>query len=259
MKILTVGDVVGRPGREAVTELLPGLIETHDVSFVLVNGENLAGGSGLTPDTVNTLFDAGVDCISSGDHCYRQKTILPVLETDARVLRPANFPKQASGKGFTILEGRRGERVGVVNLLGRVFMKPIDDPFAAVDAALSKLAGDTDVILIDMHAEATSEKIAMGWYLDGRVTAVLGTHTHVQTADETVLPNGTAYITDLGMTGPHRSVLGRSVEKVVRALTTGMPTHFDIAEDDVRLCGALVTADTTSHKATAIERIVAKK
>ena len=258
MKILALGDIVGRPGRDVVVKLLPGLIREHDVSFVMANGENLAGGSGLTPETVNALFEAGVDCVTSGDHCYRQKTIIPLFETDARLLRPANFAKQASGKGFTVLSGRSGERVGVVNLLGRVFMKPIDDPFAAVDAILARLAGDTDVILIDMHAEATSEKIAMGWYLDGRVTAVLGTHTHVQTADETVLPSGTAYITDLGMTGPHRSVLGRSVEKVVRALTTGMPTFFDVATDDVRLSGVLVTANPTSHKATAIERIVVK-
>ena len=173
-----------------------------------------------------------------------------------RLSGPGNFAKSASGKGFTVLEGRHGERVGVINLLGRVFMKPIDDPFAAVDAALNRLAGETDVTVVDFHAEATSEKVAMGWYLDGRVAAVLGTHTHVQTADERVLPKGTAYITDLGMTGPHRSVLGRSVEKVVRALTTGMPTYFDVATGDVRLSGALVTADTTSHKATAIERIV---
>jgi len=190
---------------------------------------------------------------------YKRQEILPLLETDGRILRPANFPSVASGKGFTVLQGRQGQRVGVVNLLGRVFMKPIDDPFAAVDAALNKLAGETDVIIVDMHAEATSEKIAMGWHLDGRVTAVIGTHTHVQTADERVLPEGTAYITDLGMTGPHHSVLGRDVKKVLRALTTGMPTHFDVATGDVRLCGVLITADATTHKATAIERIVIRK
>jgi hypothetical protein len=259
LKILAVGDVVGRPGREVVAELLPGLIREHAVSFVVTNGENVAGGSGLTPETVKELFESGVDCITSGDHVFQRKEIIPLLETDARVLRPANFAASASGKGFTVLRGRKGERVGVINLLGRVFMKPIDDPFAAVDAILARLAGETDVLLVDFHAEATSEKVAMGWYLDGRVTAVVGTHTHVQTADERILPKGAAYITDLGMTGPHHSVLGREVDKVVRAMTTGMPTHFDVAAGDVRMCGVLITADPAAHKATAIERIAVKK
>ena len=255
MKILALGDVVGSPGREAVKTLLPPLVAEHDVSFVVVNGENLAGGDGLTPDTVKDLFAAGVHCVTSGDHVFKRREILPSLETDPRLLRPANFPAAASGKGWTVLAGRHGERVGVINLMGRVFMKPIDDPFAAVDAALAKLAGETDVILVDLHAEATSEKVAMGWFLDGRVTAVFGTHTHIQTADERVLPKGTAYITDLGMTGPYDSVLGRDKDRVLRALTTGMPTHFDVATQDVRLCGVLITADPTTHKATAIERV----
>ncbi|KPL01491.1 MAG: metallophosphoesterase [Planctomycetes bacterium SM23_65] len=258
LKILALGDVVGRPGREIIAEVLPDLITEQDVSFVLTNAENAAGGSGLTPETVNVLFAAGVDCITTGDHVFRRKEIIPLLETDGRILRPANFPKTASGKGFTVLKARQGERVGVVNVLGRIFMKPIDDPFAAVDAALNKLAGETDVIIVDVHAEATSEKVAMGWHLDGRVTALVGTHTHVQTADERVLPKGTAYITDLGMTGPHESVLGRDVQKVLRAITTGMPTHFDVATGDVRLCGVLITADRNTHKASAIERIVLK-
>jgi len=259
LRILALGDVVGRPGRDIITEVLPGLITDREVSFVVTNAENAAGGSGLTPETARALFEAGVDCITTGDHVFRRKEIIPLLETDARILRPANFARSASGKGFTVLEGRHGERVGVVNVLGRVFMKPIDDPFAAVESILNRLAGDTDVIVVDFHAEATSEKVAMGWHLDGRVTAVIGSHTHVQTADERVLPKGTAYITDLGMTGPHQSVLGRSVEKVVRALTTGMPTHFDVATGDVRLSGVLITADRNTHKATAIERIVVKK
>ena len=250
---------MGRPGREVVAELMPGLIREHDLSFVVVNAENVAGGSGLTPETVKPLFDGGVDCITAGDHVFQRKEILPLLETDARILRPANYAAQASGKGFTVLRGRKGERVGVISLLGRVFMKPIDDPFAAVDAILARLAGETDILIVDFHAEATSEKVAMGWYLDGRVTAVVGTHTHVQTADEQILPKGTAYITDLGMTGPHASVLGREVDKVVRALTTGMPTHFDVASEDVRMCGVLITADPLTHKATAIERVAIKK
>jgi 2',3'-cyclic-nucleotide 2'-phosphodiesterase len=251
--------VVGRPGREAVAELIPGLIREHDLSFVVVNAENVAGGSGLTPETVKPLLDCGVDCITAGDHVFQRKEILPLLETDPRILRPANYAASASGKGFTVLRGRKGERVGVVSLLGRVFMKPIDDPFAAVDAILARLAGETDVVIVDFHAEATSEKIAMGWYLDGRVTAVVGTHTHVQTADEQILPKGTAYITDLGMTGPHQSVLGREVDKVVRALVTGMPTHFDVASEDVRMCGALITVDPSTHKSTAIERVAIRR
>ena len=235
MKILALGDVVGRPGRDIITNRLPAFIDEHGISFVVVNGENSAAGSGMTPDIATALLKCGVDCITMGDHVFRRKEIIPVLETEERILRPANFSPQASGKGFAVLQSRTGERVGVVNLLGRVFMKPIDDPFAAVNAILSKLAGDTDVIIVDFHAEATSEKIAMGWYLDCRVTAVVGTHTHVQTADERVLPEGTAYITDLGMTGPHESVLGRKVDRVVQSLTTGMPTHFDVAEGDVQI------------------------
>jgi hypothetical protein len=258
LKILAFGDVVGRPGREAVTKIVPQLIRDHDLSFVVGNGENIAAGSGLTPDTLEELFKAGVDCVTTGDHVFRRKEIIPVLETEPRLVRPANFPKAAAGKGVTLLTGRHGERVGVINLLGRVFMGPADDPFAAVQDALLKLTGDAEVILVDLHGEATSEKVAMGWFLDGRVTAVLGTHTHVQTADEQVLPKGTAYITDLGMTGPYRSVLGREIDKVLRALTTGMPTHFDVATEDVRLCGAIITADPKTGHASAIERIAIK-
>jgi metallophosphoesterase (TIGR00282 family) len=259
LNILALGDVVGRPGRDIIVKLLPGLIAELDLSFVLANGENAAAGSGLTPDIVEELFGAGVDCVTTGDHVYRRKEIIPVLETDQRLLRPVNFPKSASGKGVTVLQGRHGERVGVINVLGRTFMKPLaDDAFAAVDTALAKLSGDADVVLVDLHAEATSEKIAMGWFLDGRATAVLGTHTHVQTADERVLPKGTAYITGLGMTGPHDSVLGRNREKVLRALATGMPVHFDVAESDVRMTGVLITADTGTHLAKDIVRFERK-
>jgi metallophosphoesterase (TIGR00282 family) len=259
LNILVLGDVVGRPGRDVITKRLPALIAELDLSFVMANGENAAAGSGLTPEIVEELFKAGVDCITTGDHVYRRKEIIPVLETDTRLLRAINFPKAASGKGVTVLAGRHGERVAVINVLGRTFMKTlVDDPFAAVESALTKLTGDADVVLVDVHAEATSEKIAMGWFLDGRVTAVVGTHTHVQTADERVLPKGTAYITDLGMTGPHESVLGRSREKVLRALITGMPTHFDVAENDVRMNGVLITADTHTHLATHIERFERK-
>ena len=255
MKILVIGDIVGSPGRAAVKALVPKLIAERGIAFVVANGENIAAGSGLTPDTVKELFAAGVDCITTGDHIFKRKEILPLLATDARILRPANYPEAAAGKGFTVLPARDGVRVGVVNLLGRVFMKPIDDLFAAVESALTKLAGEADVVVVDVHAEATSEKIAMGWHLDGRVAAVFGTHTHVQTADERVLPNGCAYISDLGMTGPHDSVLGRDKTRVLHALITGMPAHFDVASGDIRLNGALLTVDPSTHKATAIERV----
>ena len=245
-----------RPGRELLTDRLGDLIEHTHSSFVLVNAENAAGGSGITPPIVSELLGIGIDCLTTGDHVFKRKEILPVLESDHRILRPANLPPEASGKGVTVLPDRSGRRVGVINLLGRVFMnRPVDCPFRTVDVLLEGLADETDLILVDMHAEATSEKIAMGWYLDGRVTAVVGTHTHVQTADERVLPGGTAYVTDLGMTGPHDSVLGRDKDRVIRAITTGMPTHFDVAKGDVRINGVLITVNPETGLATAIKRI----
>ena len=256
MKILALGDVVGRPGREIIVSRLAGLVQETGADFVIVNAENAAAGSGLTPEIAAEFLGAGVDCLTTGDHVFKRKELIPVLETDQRILRPANYPPMASGKGVTVLEDRKGRRVGVINLLGRVFIQQHTDcPFRVVDDILTSLAGETDVIVVDMHAEATSEKVAMGWYLDGRVTAVVGTHTHAQTADERVLPKGTAYITDLGMTGPHDSVLGRDKERVIKALVTGMPTHFDVAEGDVRINGVVITADEKTGKATGIERV----
>lgn len=256
MKILVLGDVVGRPGRQALIDRLGEIIESTGSGFVIVNAENAAAGSGITPDIASKLIGAGADCLTTGDHVFKRKELLPVLETDHRILRPANFPPVASGKGVTVLKGRHGVRVGVINLLGRVFInKRLDCPFRVVDEILAGLAGETDIIVVDMHAEATSEKIAMGWHLDGRVAAVVGTHTHVQTADERVLPKGTAYISDLGMTGPHDSVLGRDKSRVLKAMITGMPTHFDVAGGDVRINGVLITADPDTGRATAIERI----
>jgi len=256
LKVLLVGDIVGAPGRYAVEVALPKLIERHKIDFVVANAENAAGGSGLTPDIADELFSLGVHCITTGDHVWRQKDIVPRLETDNRILRPANFPERASGKGFALIEAGRDLQVGVVNLLGRIFMNPINDPFDAVDKLVSELSLDTPVIVVDVHAEATSEKVAMGWFLDGRVSAVIGTHTHIQTADERVLPSGTAYITDVGMTGPYDSVIGRAKDKVIAALTTAMPRHFDVAEGDVRLAGAIVTVDTATGRASSIERVM---
>ena len=255
MRILFIGDVVGKPGRRAVAGLLPDCRIERSVDFVLANAENAAGGSGLTPALAQELFAAGVDCLTTGDHVFRRHEILPLLSTDGRVLRPANFSARAAGKGVTVLETAAGVPVGVVNVLGRTFMTPVDSPFEAVERALGVLAGSCRVILVDIHAEATSEKIAMGRYLDGRVTAVLGTHTHVVTADEVVLPGGTAYITDVGMTGPHDGVLGRRADRVLEALLTQMPTRFEVANGDVRLNAVLIEADSETGRARSIERL----
>ncbi|MHC4711861.1 MAG: TIGR00282 family metallophosphoesterase [Planctomycetota bacterium] len=256
-RILFIGDIVGSPGRRAVEAVLPQLLERHSVDFVIANAENAAGGSGLTPEIADDLFAGGIDCLTMGDHVWRRKEIVPRLETDNRILRPANFSEKASGKGYALLEAGNGKQVAVINLLGRIFVNMKgNDPFEAAEKLVTEMALETPLILVDMHAEATSEKIAMGWFLDGRVTAVIGTHTHVQTADEQVLPGGTAYITDTGMTGPYDSVLGRAKEKVVAALTTNMPRHFDVAEGDVRLAGVLITADAESGRAVGIERIM---
>jgi 2',3'-cyclic-nucleotide 2'-phosphodiesterase len=254
-KILLIGDIVGSPGRYAVEYALPRLVERHGIDFVIANAENAAGGSGLTPDVADDLFMRGVHCITMGDHVWRQKEIVPRLETDNRILRPANFSKKASGKGYALIEAKGGVKVAVMQVLGRIFMNPINDPFEAVDEMVADLSIDTPIIVLDMHAEATSEKVAMGWYLDGRVSAVIGTHTHIQTADEKILPKGTAYLTDTGMTGPYDSVIGRVKEKVIAAMTTQMPRHFDVAENDIHLGGALITVDTETGRAKAIERV----
>jgi metallophosphoesterase (TIGR00282 family) len=259
MKILMVGDVVGGPGRRVFKEKLPEIVSSHGIDYTVVNVENLAGGFGITAATCTELLELGVHVMTSGNHIWDKKEALDYIPGEPRLLRPYNYAGGCPGKGLHLGTAADGTRVAVLNLQGRVFMPPSDCPFRAADDALQEIGDAADVILVDMHAEATSEKVAMGWHLDGRASVVVGTHTHVPTADERVLPGGTAYITDLGMTGPHRSVLGRSVEKVVRALTTGMPTYFDVATDDVRISGVVITANTTNHKATAIERIVVKK
>jgi hypothetical protein len=255
-RILLIGDIVGAPGRRAIEVALPKLVERNRIDFVIANAENAAGGSGLTPEIADELFSRGVDVITTGDHVWRQKEIVPRLETDNRILRPANYPRSASGKGYALVEAKNGVKVAVLNILGRIFMQPANCPFDTADAIVSEMSMDTGVIVVDMHAEATSEKVAMGWFLDGRVSAVLGTHTHIQTADERVLPGGTAYITDVGMTGPYDSVIGRVKEKVLAALMTAMPRHFDVAEGDIRLGGALVTVDSDRGRAKAIERVM---
>jgi metallophosphoesterase (TIGR00282 family) len=259
IKILIIGDIVGKPGRKILQDKLPRLIERWSLSFVIANGENAAGGSGITLETMEEILKAGVDCITSGDHVWKKKEVVSLLEKDRRLLRPENYGERAAGSGVGLYKTRTGHEIGVVNLLGRVFMKPCDCPFKAAERAVSSLSHKTKIILVDMHAEATSEKVAMGWMLDGRVSAVFGTHTHIQTADERVLPKGTAYITDLGMTGPYESVLGRQTDRVLQAILTQMPCAFDVAKGDVRLCGALVTVDSDTGRALDIQRLVVKE
>jgi hypothetical protein len=254
-RALLVGDVVGRPGRKTVRAALPDLLTAHSIDVVVVNAENAAGGSGITPPIFKELRDQGVDVVTMGDHVFRRKEIVPTLKTSDRILRPANLPAEAAGRGWAVHESQSGFPFAVTVVLGRTFMKPASCPFHAVEAVLEEVGDRAKLIFVEVHAEASSDRIAMGWHLDGRVTCVYGTHTHVQTADERVLPEGTAFISDLGMTGPHDGVLGRRRDKVIPTLITGMPRHFDVADGDLRLHGALVTAETETGLATAIQRI----
>jgi metallophosphoesterase (TIGR00282 family) len=254
--VLCIGDVVGRPGRQSVSQHLPRLKRQHDLHCVVANVENAAGGSGLTASLYHKFLRYGVNVMTLGDHAYRRKDILPVLEQSDRVVRPANLPRSAVGHGYTVIDLGDGHRVAVIVLLGRLSMPPnADNPFTVIDEVLSRLPAGLSAIIVDVHAEATSEKIALGWYLDGRATIVFGTHTHVPTADECILPKGTAYISDLGMTGPHDSVLGRVKNNVLQSLASAVPHPYDVAEGDPRLCGILVRVDTQSRRAIHIERI----
>jgi len=254
-RALLIGDIVGKPGRRALAVGLPLLMKDHPIDVIIANGENTAGGSGITPPIFEELRAMGVDVVTMGDHVYRKKEAVPLLTESDRLLRPLNLPDEAAGRGWTVLESQSGFPFAVITLLGRTFMKPAACPFHAVDKALAEIGERAKLIFVEIHAEATSDKIGMGWHLDGRASAVFGTHTHVQTSDERVLPQGAAYITDLGMTGPHEGILGRRKEKVLSAVITGMPTYFDVATGDLRVCGALVTADTQTGRASAIERV----
>ena len=253
LTVLFFGDVVGRPGRNALAKAIPILKQKHEANFVVVNGENAAAGSGLTPSTLNKILSCGADVVTTGDHIFRNKEFPGVIQ-ELRVLRPANYPKSADGRGWGLYTTREGVRIAVMNLMGRVFMEPLRCPFELADEILASATNQAKIILLDMHAEATSEKIAMGWHLDGKVAAIVGTHTHVQTADERVLPGGTAYISDLGMTGPYDSVLGREKVPVLKKFRTSMPARFEVAEGDVRACGVVVKIDTDTGKALSIER-----
>jgi len=255
MRILFIGDVVGKPGREMVCRTVPPLVRNEGIDLVIANAENSAGGSGLTRAIYQELVEVGVDGITLGDHIYRRKEISPLLESETNVVKPANFPASAPGRPWMVVSARDGTQVGVVSLLGRVFMRPVDCPFEAVDRALAELPEEVRVVLVDMHAEATSDKQLMGRYLDGRVSAVLGTHTHVPTADEQIFPGGTAFQCDVGMTGPYKSILGRRIDRVLETTRTFNPTPFDVATGDPRLCGAIVDVDPKSGRATEIHRI----
>ena len=256
LRILCVGDVVGAPGRRVLREALQVIVPERSIDCVIVNAENAAAGSGITPAIHKKIISYGANLVTLGDHIYRRREIIPVLETADNIVRPANLPATAPGKEFAICETASSHRVAVISLLGRMFMKmPTNCPFAAADQVLATVPRDVKIIVVDMHAEATSEKVAMGWHLNGRVSVLFGTHTHVPTADECVLPQGTAYVTDLGMTGPYDSVLGRAKERVLCMMRSAVPSPFDVATDDVRLCGVIVSVDCTTGLATNIERI----
>jgi metallophosphoesterase (TIGR00282 family) len=255
MRILLIGDIVGRPGRKIVAKAVPRLVEQHQLDLVIANGENAAAGSGITPDHYRELIAAGVDAVTLGDHIYKRREIYQVLETESNIVKPANFPSRAPGKDMMIVHSRSGVPVAVFSLLGRVFMRPVDCPFTAADRVLLKLPPEVKVRVLDFHAEATSDKQVMGRLLDGRVSAVLGTHTHVPTADERILPGGTAFQCDVGMTGPHESILGRRIDAVTEATTTFRPTQFEVATDDIRLHGTMVQVDPATGKALAIQRV----
>lgn len=254
MKVLLVGDIVGSPGRRAFGWVVSRMRQAGAVDFVMANAENAAGGKGLTCGVADELLAAGADVLTLGDHTWDQKEIYAFVEREPRVVRPANFAPGCPGRGWTTVDSPRGP-VTVLNLVGRVFMHPYDCPFRAADAILSGERNLSRTVLVDMHAEATSEKIVMGRYLDGRVSCVVGTHTHVQTSDETVLPGGTAYLTDLGMTGPKDSAIGRELDAVLASFLTGMPSRFKVASEGVVLEGALVTIDETTGKAKKIKRV----
>lgn len=254
MRILFIGDIVGRPGRRVVEKLLPGLRGEFEVDLVIANVENAASGRGIQPASAKEIWGAGVQVFTGGNHIFDRAEGVDLIATDPRIVRPLNLPPDTPGRGVGLYEVGDAT-IAVVNLLGRVYMNPVDCPFRAIDGTLESLAGRTNLVFVDFHAEASAEKIALGWHLDGRVSACIGTHTHVQTADDRILPGGTAYLTDVGMTGPHDSVIGVRKEDAIRRMVSGLPVRFQTAEGDARLHGVFVEVDAESGRATRIERI----
>jgi metallophosphoesterase (TIGR00282 family) len=255
MRILFIGDIVGKPGRQAVEGILQKLISDYGIEFTIANGENAAGGMGITHPIAIDILDLGVDVLTSGNHIWAKKEIIPFLDEESRILRPANYPAQVPGRGAGIYQLSNGKKVGVLNLEGRVFMKNLDCPFRVGEKEIEILRQQTNIIIVDFHAEATSEKMAMGWFLNGKVSAILGTHTHVQTSDERILNEGTAYITDVGMTGPLASVIGIRKQVALERLLTQIPWKFDVATEEIELQGVVIEIDSKTGKSKDIKRI----
>jgi len=257
MNILFIGDIMGRPGRTLLNRYLHVISHEYKPDIIIANAENAAGGFGITRDIGEELLNLGIDVMTSGNHIWDKKEVLNYIETEPRLLRPSNFPTNVPGRGTYAARTSKGQAVGVINAMGRIFMLPLDNPFVGVLEEIEKIRHQTRIIIVDFHAEATSEKMAMGWHLDGKVTAVVGTHTHVQTADERILPKGTAYITDVGMTGPHDSIIGMERDGVMSRFLTGMPSRFEAATENPRFNGVLISVDEETGRSTAIKRISA--
>ncbi|MEP0823611.1 MAG: TIGR00282 family metallophosphoesterase [Ignavibacterium sp.] len=256
LNIFFVGDVVGRPGLQIVEKMLKQYLQKFGVDFCIVNGENTTEGKGISEENAKTLFGLGVHVITTGNHLWDRWQTRALLAKEKNILRPLNYPRENGGQGFLVYDLKEKGQVGVINLQGRTYMQPIDDPFKAADWALSKIANDTKVVFVDMHAEASAEKMALAWYLDGRVSALVGTHTHVPTADARILPKGTAFITDVGMTGPYDSVIGMRKEVAIKRFLLQTPHKFEMAEHDVRLCGVFVQVERETGRATRIEQVI---
>jgi hypothetical protein len=256
INVFAVGDIVGKPGRRVIKAKLGEILDREKIDLVIANGENASGGSGIVPKDAEELLSLGIDVITCGDHVWAKREIVPYIHSSRRVLRPANYPEDNPGLGATLLYAKNGTPIGIIHVQGRIFMRQqIDCPFKIARKIAEDFRERARIIVIDMHAEATSEKVAFGWYMDGLVSFIFGTHTHIQTADERILPKGTAYITDIGMTGPFDSVLGRKVEKVLHRFLTQMPAHFDVASDNLWLCGAIASIDETTGLAQGIKRV----
>lgn len=255
MNILVIADIVGRPGRRAIKGLLPGIQKEHNIDFVIANAENAAGGRGLTRQVMDELLASGIDVLTMGNHVWDNKDIFSFVDDEFRLVRPLNYPPYCPGQGYHVYTGGANKKIAVINVVGRVFLPPLDCPFRGVEDVLEEIQGQSDIIIVDFHAEATSEKLAMGYYFDGKVTAVLGTHTHIQTADERILPGGTAYITDLGMTGPLESILGMDKDMVINKIIYQRPVRLEVASGTAILQGAILNIDDNNNQVQKIDRI----